>query len=110
MKWRVGQHYGIHVYEDNGDEPSDLDRPVATFHTALDAVDAVRAHNLAEGLSVGIVLHGYVKDSVWHETKDAYQATQVVSTLSRLTLRQGASSTIQRAQRRVYYGPVERID
>lgn len=36
-RWRVGQHYGIHVYED--------DRPVATFHTVEDAIAAVLAHN-----------------------------------------------------------------
>jgi hypothetical protein len=38
--WRVGQHYGIHVYEVTaaGD-----DRPVATFHRAEDAARAVAA-------------------------------------------------------------------
>lgn len=35
--WRVGEHYGIHVYEG--------DRPVATFHTAVDAHVAVQAYN-----------------------------------------------------------------
>lgn len=35
--WRVGQHYSIHVYED--------DRPVATFHTMEDAQLAVDAVN-----------------------------------------------------------------
>lgn len=35
--WRVGQHYGIHVYEG--------DRPVATFHDADDAARAVDAVN-----------------------------------------------------------------
>lgn len=38
--WRVGAHYGIHVYEG--------DRPVATFHTVADARQAVRDHNAAE--------------------------------------------------------------
>jgi hypothetical protein len=33
--WRVGSHYGIHVYEG--------DRPVATFHTAEDARRCVEA-------------------------------------------------------------------
>ena len=37
--WRVGRHYGIHVYAG--------DRPVATFHNAEDADSAVRAHNAA---------------------------------------------------------------
>jgi len=36
--WRIGKHYGIHVYEG--------DRPVATFHRAEDAMVAVIAHNL----------------------------------------------------------------
>jgi hypothetical protein len=36
-RWRVGQHYGIHVYEDQ--------RPVATFHTVADARRAVDAVN-----------------------------------------------------------------
>lgn len=36
-EWRVGQHYGIHVYEG--------DRPVATFHDAADAERAVAAVN-----------------------------------------------------------------
>lgn len=35
--WRVGDHYRIHVYRG--------DVPVATFHTSMDAIDAVRAHN-----------------------------------------------------------------
>lgn len=35
--WRVGEHYGIHVY--------DGDRPVATFHRAEDAAEVVAAHN-----------------------------------------------------------------
>lgn len=37
MSWRVGEHYGIHVYEG--------DRPVATFHQALDAEIAVDSVN-----------------------------------------------------------------
>ncbi len=42
--WRVGRHYGIHVYEASaaGD-----DRPVATFHDPADAERAVRAVNAA---------------------------------------------------------------
>jgi hypothetical protein len=35
--WRVGRHYGIHVYAD--------DVPIATFHTAADAALAVAAVN-----------------------------------------------------------------
>lgn len=35
--WRVGEHYGIHVYEG--------DRPVATFHDPRDAALAVQAVN-----------------------------------------------------------------
>jgi hypothetical protein len=38
MGWRVGSHYGIHVYEG--------ERPVATFHRAEDAAAAVHAFNL----------------------------------------------------------------
>jgi hypothetical protein len=41
--WRVGSHYGIHVYEG--------DRPVATFHTAIDARRAVEAVNAAASAS-----------------------------------------------------------
>lgn len=37
--WRVGEHYGIHVYEG--------DRPVATFHDAKDAASAVASFNAA---------------------------------------------------------------
>lgn len=40
MSWRIGKHYGIHVYEG--------DRPVATFHDAADAERAVAAVNAAE--------------------------------------------------------------
>jgi hypothetical protein len=36
--WRVGQHYGIHVYAGN--------TPIATFHTVADAARAVEAVNL----------------------------------------------------------------
>lgn len=36
-KWRVGSHYGVHVYEG--------DRPVATFFQAEDAQAAVDAMN-----------------------------------------------------------------
>lgn len=39
-EWRVGNHYGIHVYEDG--------RPIATFHRAEDAVRAVAAVNECE--------------------------------------------------------------
>jgi hypothetical protein len=35
--WRVGEHYGIHVYEG--------DRPVATFHDPRDATLAIQAVN-----------------------------------------------------------------
>ena len=45
-RWRVGQHYSIHVYEG--------DRPVATFHDPADAqraVDAVNRVALAEAYS-----------------------------------------------------------
>jgi hypothetical protein len=35
--WRIGRHYGIHVYEGN--------RPVATFHDSADAEQAVLAVN-----------------------------------------------------------------
>lgn len=35
MTWRVGEHYGIHVYDGN--------RPVATFHTEEDARRCVAA-------------------------------------------------------------------
>ena len=38
--WRVGEHYGIHVYAG--------DRPVATFHRADDAARAVAAVNALE--------------------------------------------------------------
>lgn len=37
--WRVGNHYGIHVYEG--------DRPVATFHDPADAERAVQVVNVA---------------------------------------------------------------
>ena len=100
MKWRVGQHYGIHVYECTSDEASDLDRPVATFHTKLDAANAVRTHNLVEGLSEPEMVHGYVLDGIWHETKDAYQATQVMFRYRE------PGRDVYRASRRVYQGPV----
>ncbi|KAA2211669.1 hypothetical protein [Teichococcus oryzae] len=38
-RWRVGRHYGIHVYEGQ--------RPVATFHWEDDAARAVAAVNAA---------------------------------------------------------------
>jgi len=104
MKWRVGQHYGIHVYECTSDEASDLDRPIATFHTALDAVEAVQAHNLVEELSAPDLVHGYIKDGVWHETKDAYGATQVVHGL------RNVGAFVYKATRKVYRGPVERTE
>lgn len=46
-RWRVGSHYGIHVYEITNGEPGteNDDRPVATFHTVQDARDAVAAFN-----------------------------------------------------------------
>lgn len=40
--WRVGTHYGIHVY--------DGERPVATFHSAGDAAAAVEAVNAVSAL------------------------------------------------------------
>jgi hypothetical protein len=48
VRWRVGRHYGIHVYE--GDEP------VATFHDPARALRAVAAVNAAlEGPPPGVV-------------------------------------------------------
>jgi hypothetical protein len=46
-RWRIGDHYQIHVYECSREDgqPSDDDRPVATFHTARDARRAVQAVN-----------------------------------------------------------------
>jgi hypothetical protein len=38
--WRVGQHYGIHVYAG--------DVPIATFHTVSDARRAVEDHNATD--------------------------------------------------------------
>lgn len=46
-RWRIGSHYGIHVY--NGEIP------VATFRNAADALRAVEAVN-ASGTAVGRVL------------------------------------------------------
>lgn len=45
MIWRQGRHYGIHVYEQHGDEPGDLDRPLGTFLRTDDAQDACEAMN-----------------------------------------------------------------
>lgn len=42
-RWRVGEHYGIHVYEG--------DRPVATFHAPEDAELCVSAVNVMIGVS-----------------------------------------------------------
>lgn len=47
--WRVGDHYGIHVYEVDP-EPYGEDRPVATFHREEDARRAVTAFNAMEQL------------------------------------------------------------
>ncbi len=44
--WRVGRHYGIHVYEG--------DRPVATFHDADEARLAVGAVNRDRGTRVPV--------------------------------------------------------
>lgn len=41
MTYRVGEHYGIHVYED--------ERPVATFHDADEAARFVLAMNRESG-------------------------------------------------------------
>lgn len=46
-QWRVGEHYGIHVYAGR--------EPVATFHRTEDAARAVDAVN------------GYRPDDVWAE-------------------------------------------
>jgi hypothetical protein len=40
--WRVGRHYAIHVYEG--------ERPVATFHTVIDARLGAAAPALADAL------------------------------------------------------------
>lgn len=42
-RWRVGEHYGIHVYEVDPDGA--VDRPVGTFHRPVDAAMAVVAVN-----------------------------------------------------------------
>jgi hypothetical protein len=96
--WRVGAHYGIHVYEPI--EDSDIDRPVATFHTALDAAYAVRAVNLVNELSEPELVYGYVLDGVWHQTEDRYAARQIVGGLRN----QGRDA--YRAERKLYQGAV----
>ena len=44
--WRVGVHYGIHVYAG--------DRPVATFHNAYDAAAAVDAINRVDAAKLDV--------------------------------------------------------
>jgi len=44
--WRVGESWGIHVYE--GEKGSPGERPVATFHRAEDAARAVAAVNATQ--------------------------------------------------------------
>lgn len=45
-EWRVGEHYKIHVYED--------ETPVATFHTVADAQRAVEDHNDIDALRAAV--------------------------------------------------------
>lgn len=54
-QWRVGQHYGIHVYQGG--------RPVATFHHAVDAAEAVRAVNALADAEVA----GRAAGPAWEE-------------------------------------------
>lgn len=102
--WRVGTHYGIHVYEQAEDVASDIDRPVATFHTALDAAYATHAVNLVNELYEPELVYGYVLDGVWHQTVDASAARQVALTYRK----QGRD--VYRAVRKVYQGPVTRAE
>ena len=53
MTWRVGAHYGIHVY--------DGDVPIATFHTAADAAAAVAAHNLLAAVDPELAQQGFAE-------------------------------------------------
>lgn len=61
MIWRQGRHYGIHVYEQHGDEPGDLDRPLGTFLRVEDAQDACAAMNSCTEL---LVLQARVADAL----------------------------------------------
>lgn len=52
--WRVGRHYGIHVYEG--------DRPVATFLTVFDARLAVEAFNSTRAVAAPVPLEAQRED------------------------------------------------
>lgn len=59
--WRQGRHRDIHVYEQLGARPADLDRDVGTFLRGEDARLAVDAVNDRTAL---VVLQGRVTDAV----------------------------------------------
>ena len=87
--WRVGSHYKIHVYECSREDgqPSDDDRPVATFHTVMDARAAVEAHNTRADVVVEVdpEAEAAIVDravsvalDVWHAASHA-EATNLVA-------------------------------
>lgn len=61
MKWRQGRHRDIHVYEQLGPRPADVDRALGTFLTGEDARLAVEAVNDRTAL---VVLQARVTDAV----------------------------------------------
>ena len=61
MRWRTGRHVGIHIYEQRGASPDDLDRPLGTFLRPEDAEIACESVNKRTAL---LVLQARVADAV----------------------------------------------
>ena len=71
VSYRVGSHYGIHIYEISEGQGVDEDRPVATASTPEDAERIVYALNTVDGLnaapqgSAGLTVWGDSWGNVW---------------------------------------------
>lgn len=74
--WRIGSHYGIHVYEG--------DAPIATFHTALDAkraVDAVNGSLATDAALAETVLALFIRDNHRWSTRPCSTCRQISALL-----------------------------
>jgi len=99
--WRVGQHYGLHVYEG--------ERPVATFHRPEDAARAVDAVNGAAPAGqdterlreeIAAALRRRMDGELWVSAKDADDlADALLPSLTRLVAeRNEARAQVQRVR------------
>lgn len=88
MRWRTGRHVGIHLYEQRGASPHDLDRPLGTFLRPDDAelaCDAVNDHNTLLVLRARVadaveLIKDLRRDTVWQQEDEGLRRLETLLT------------------------------